>query len=134
MCPTLRLQQQQELPEPITYCHKDAGSVKKLRGSEPRMNKRLHAPSIINRKVSLFIPFGSSPYFLLGCLLTGWSLMVSDEPSMLYPDVEEDDKDDEDLDANYEVSSASDNDNGDNDEDDDISTSLDPLSSAAVNQ
>ncbi|KAI5668524.1 hypothetical protein M9H77_18377 [Catharanthus roseus] len=37
--------------------------------------------------------------------------MVSDEPSMLYPNVEEDDENYENADADYDVSSASDEDN-----------------------
>ncbi|KAI5656827.1 hypothetical protein M9H77_25620 [Catharanthus roseus] len=60
--------------------------------------------------------------------------MISDEPSIFYPDVEEDDEDDDDADADYDVSSVSDLDNGDNDEEDDISTPLNPLSSTTVNQ
>ncbi|KAI5667382.1 hypothetical protein M9H77_17235 [Catharanthus roseus] len=38
-------------------------------------------------------------------------MMVFTEPSMLYPDVHEDDEDDDDADADYDVSSASDNKN-----------------------
>ncbi|KAI5683346.1 hypothetical protein M9H77_04574 [Catharanthus roseus] len=56
--------------------------------------------------------------------------MVFDEPSMLYPNVQEDDEDD---DADYDVSSASDNNNDDNDEEDDVSIPLNPLSSILVN-
>ncbi|KAI5672218.1 hypothetical protein M9H77_12582 [Catharanthus roseus] len=41
--------------------------------------------------------------------------IVPDEPSMVYPNVEEDDEDDDDGDVDYDVSSASDKDNGDND-------------------
>ncbi|KAI5677197.1 hypothetical protein M9H77_08147 [Catharanthus roseus] len=59
--------------------------------------------------------------------------MGSNEPSMLYPDIEEDDEDDDDADQDYDVSSASDNNNGDNDEKDDNSTVVNRLSSTTVN-
>ncbi|KAI5662652.1 hypothetical protein M9H77_21975 [Catharanthus roseus] len=64
----------------------------------------------------------------------GITQVVSDEPSMLYPDVEGDDEDNGDADTNYNVSSASDDDNGDNDEEDDMSTPLNKLSLNIVNQ
>ncbi|KAI5667438.1 hypothetical protein M9H77_17291 [Catharanthus roseus] len=60
--------------------------------------------------------------------------IVSDEPSMLYPNLQEDDEDSDDNDTDYKVSSASDDNNSDNDKEDDISTPLDTLSSTAVNQ
>ncbi|KAI5675559.1 hypothetical protein M9H77_06509 [Catharanthus roseus] len=60
--------------------------------------------------------------------------MVSDEHSMLYLDIEENDEDDDDADEENDVSSKSDDDNNSNDEEDDISTSVNPLSSTTVNQ
>ncbi|KAI5675404.1 hypothetical protein M9H77_06354 [Catharanthus roseus] len=60
--------------------------------------------------------------------------IVSNEPSMLYQDVEEDDEDDEDADEDYNVPSESDYDNNTNDKEDDISTPVNPLSSTIVNQ
>ncbi|KAI5664585.1 hypothetical protein M9H77_23908 [Catharanthus roseus] len=65
---------------------------------------------------------------------TAITQMVSDEPSMLYPDIQEDDEDDDDNYADYNISSASDDDNGDNDNEDDIGTPLNPLSSTVMNQ
>ncbi|KAI5663464.1 hypothetical protein M9H77_22787 [Catharanthus roseus] len=62
------------------------------------------------------------------------TLMISDEPSMLYPDVEEDDEDDDNANEDYTLSSASDDDNDDNDEEDYIITPINPLSSTTVNQ
>ncbi|KAI5671896.1 hypothetical protein M9H77_12260 [Catharanthus roseus] len=59
--------------------------------------------------------------------------MVSDEPSMLYSDVEEDDEDDDDVDEDYDVSSESDDDNNPNDREDDISAYVNPLSSTIKN-
>ncbi|KAI5683856.1 hypothetical protein M9H77_05084 [Catharanthus roseus] len=56
--------------------------------------------------------------------------MVSNEPSMLYPNVEEDD----DADEDYDVLSESDDDDNPNNEEDDISTPVNPLSSTTVNQ
>ncbi|KAI5671480.1 hypothetical protein M9H77_11844 [Catharanthus roseus] len=60
--------------------------------------------------------------------------MISDEPSMLYLNVQEDDEDDDDVDVDYDISSAYIDDNGDNSEEDDIRTPLNPLSSTIVNQ
>ncbi|KAI5671462.1 hypothetical protein M9H77_11826 [Catharanthus roseus] len=60
--------------------------------------------------------------------------IVSDEPSILYPNVEEDDEDDDDANEAYDVSSASGNANYTNDEEDDISTLINPLYSITVNQ
>ncbi|KAI5650284.1 hypothetical protein M9H77_36289 [Catharanthus roseus] len=60
--------------------------------------------------------------------------MVSDELSMLYPNVEEDDEDDDNAGEDYDLSSASDDDNDDNDEEDDISTPVNRVSSTTVNQ
>ncbi|KAI5654306.1 hypothetical protein M9H77_31493 [Catharanthus roseus] len=51
-----------------------------------------------------------------------FSEMVSDKPSMLYPNVEEDDEEDDSAYEEYDVSSESDNDNNPNDEEYDIST------------
>ncbi|KAI5669345.1 hypothetical protein M9H77_19198 [Catharanthus roseus] len=59
--------------------------------------------------------------------------MVSDEPLMLYPSVEEDNDDNDNADKDYIVSSQSDDNNNDNDEEDDISTPVNPLSSTTVN-
>ncbi|KAI5654589.1 hypothetical protein M9H77_31776 [Catharanthus roseus] len=66
--------------------------------------------------------------------VTAISQIVSDEPSMLYPDVEEDDDSNHDTDEDYDISSESDNDNNPNDEEDNISTPIKPLSSTTVNQ
>ncbi|KAI5676605.1 hypothetical protein M9H77_07555 [Catharanthus roseus] len=67
-------------------------------------------------------------------MVTHNELMVSDEPSMLYPDVEEDDEDDDDADEDYDISSESDNNNKPNDKEDYISTPVNPLSYTIVNQ
>ncbi|KAI5669397.1 hypothetical protein M9H77_19250 [Catharanthus roseus] len=60
--------------------------------------------------------------------------MISDEPLMLYPDVEKDDGDDDDADEDYDALSAYGDDNDDNDEEDEISILVKPLSSTTVNQ
>ncbi|KAI5682764.1 hypothetical protein M9H77_03992 [Catharanthus roseus] len=60
--------------------------------------------------------------------------MVSDEPSMLYPSVNEDDDDNDQSDEDYAISSESnDNDNPD-DEEEDISTPVNLVISTIVNQ
>ncbi|KAI5656337.1 hypothetical protein M9H77_25130 [Catharanthus roseus] len=60
--------------------------------------------------------------------------MVFDEPSMLYPDIEEDDDDNDDTDEDYDVSSESDDESNLDDEEDDISTPVTSLFSSIVNQ
>ncbi|KAI5673849.1 hypothetical protein M9H77_14213 [Catharanthus roseus] len=55
--------------------------------------------------------------------------MVSDELSMLYPHIEEDNDDIDDADKDYDVSSKSDDNNNPDDKEDDISPPVNPLSS-----
>ncbi|KAI5681251.1 hypothetical protein M9H77_02478 [Catharanthus roseus] len=66
--------------------------------------------------------------------VTAITEMVSDKPSMLYPDVEEDDEDDDNADEDYDVSNKSDDEHKPNDEEHDINTSVNPLSSTTMNQ
>ncbi|KAI5674270.1 hypothetical protein M9H77_14634 [Catharanthus roseus] len=66
--------------------------------------------------------------------VTAITQMISNEPSMLYPSIEEDNDENDDAHEDYVVSSEFEDDNNDNDEEDDISTPVNPLSSAAVNQ
>ncbi|KAI5677315.1 hypothetical protein M9H77_08265 [Catharanthus roseus] len=65
--------------------------------------------------------------------VTAITQIVSDKPSILYIDIEEDDEDDDNANEDYDVLSASDDNNDDNDEEDDINTPVNPLSSTTMN-
>ncbi|KAI5682976.1 hypothetical protein M9H77_04204 [Catharanthus roseus] len=60
--------------------------------------------------------------------------IISDEPSMFYPDVEEDNENNDDAHENYDVSNKSDDNDNPNNEENNISTLVNPLSSTTVNQ
>ncbi|KAI5681242.1 hypothetical protein M9H77_02469 [Catharanthus roseus] len=60
--------------------------------------------------------------------------MASDEPSMLYPSVNEDDDDNDQSDKDYAISSESDNNNNPDDEEEDINCPINSVISTTVNQ
>ncbi|KAI5653017.1 hypothetical protein M9H77_30204 [Catharanthus roseus] len=60
--------------------------------------------------------------------------IVFDEPSMLYPSINEDDDDNDHSDEDYTISSKSNDSNDPDNEEEDIRTPVNPIISARVNQ